>query len=414
MEKTTVTRFDWLQVGVLFLLTPLFLFPREKFALILLVIPLLWMVRRIIHRHFFQRTLLDIPLLIILFQVLVSSVFVAYPPYVFPKAAGLLLGVGLFYAVTGLLKTEKLLKSGIFLFLAGGSFFSLISLTGMYTFKVKHLNFLEKIKEMLPRLDFNLPGAESGFSPNAVGGILILLVPVFMALLFTLLYTRMWVERKAVRYLLEIGLLVVSSVLLLTQARGSWTGLTAAFMIFVFLSLRKRKGVLVSIIIGLLVVSYLMIPSILEVDQVKLTTQQAEGTLLFRVQMWDRALPHIAAHPLMGIGLNHFRYLPEIKYDVSHAHNKLIHVAVELGIPAAAAYLALLILTGYMVVTVWKKSKVKWLRPAVIGLGCGQLAHAIYEITDVIPLGAKVGIFFWLSLALIAAIYNVVTRENHE
>jgi len=410
MEKTTVTRFDWLQVGVLVLLSPLFLFPREKFALILLVIPLLWMVRRIIHGHFIQRTLLDIPLLIILFQVLVSSVFVAYPPYVFPKAAGLLLGIGMFYAVTGLLKTEKLLKAGIFLFLAGGSFFSLISLTGMYTFKVKHLNFLEKIKEMFPRLDFNLPGAELGFSPNAVGGILILLVPVFMALLY--LYLRD--ERRAVKYFLGIGLFIVLAVLLLTQSRGSWMGLIAAFVIFVFLSLRKRKGVLVSVITGLLVVSFLLVPSVLEVDQVKLTTQQAEGTLLFRVQMWDRALPRIAAHPLTGIGLNHFRYLPEVKYDVSHAHNKLIHMAVELGIPAAAAYLALLILTGYMVATLWKKSKVKWLRASVLGLGCGQLAHAIYEITDVIPLGAKVGIFFWLSLALIAAIYNFVTRENHE
>ena len=410
MGKTTVTRFDWLQVGVLFLLSPLFLFPREKFALIFLVIPLLWMVRRIIHRHFFQRTLLDIPLLIILFQVLVSSVFIAYPPYVFPKAAGLLLGVGMFYAVTGLLKTEKLLKAGIFLFLAGGFFFSLLGLSGMYTFKVKHLDFLAKIKEVLPRIDFNLPGAEMGFSPNAVGGILILFVPVFMVVL----YIYLGDERKAVKFCLGGGLFVVLVVLVLTQSRGSLLGLTAAFVIFVFLSLRKRKGVLVSVITGLLVVSILLLPSVLEVDQVKLTTQQAEGTLLFRVQMWDQALPRIAAYPLTGIGLNHFRYLPEIKYDVSHAHNKLIHMAVELGIPAAAAYLALLILTGYMVVTVWRKSKVKWLRLTVLGLGCGQLAHAIYEITDVIPLGAKVGIFFWLSLALIAAIYNYTKGQENQ
>lgn len=409
MEKTTVTRLDWLQVGVLFLLSPLFIFPGEKFALIFFIIPLLWLVRRIIHKHFFQRTLLDIPLLVILFQVLVSSLLVAYPPYVFPKAAGLLLGIGMFYAVTGLLRTERMLKAGIFLFLAGGLFFSLFSLVGMYTFKVKHLNFLAAIKEMFPRFDFKLPGAEMGFSPNAVGGILILLVPVFMAML----YLYLWDERKAVKLFLEIGLFIVLVVLLLTQSRGSWMGLTAAFVIFVFLSLRKRKGGLVSVIVGLLVVSFLLVPSVLKVDQVKLTTQQAEGTLLFRVQMWDRALPRIAAHPLTGIGLNHFRYLPEIKYDVSHAHNKFIHMAVELGIPAAAAYLALLILTGYMVVTVWKKSKVKWLRAAVLGLGCGQLAQTIYEITDVIPLGAKVGIFFWLSLALIAAIYNFVTRENH-
>ncbi len=390
------------------LLSPLFLFPREKFALIFLVIPVLWGVRRIVHGHFFRRTLLDIPLLVILFQVLVSTLFTAYPPYVFPKAAGLLLGIGMFYAVTGLLKTEKLLKSGVFLFLAGGLFFSVVSLAGMYTFKVKHLNLLEKIKEMFPRIDFRLPGAEMGFAPNAVGGTLILLVPVFMAML----YVYLWDERKGVKSFLKAGLFIVLAVLLLTQSRGSWLGLFAAFVIFVFLSFRHRRGVLVSVIVGVLVVSFLLVPSLLKLDPVKLTTRQAEGTLLFRVHMWDQALPRIMSYPLTGIGLNHFRYLPEIKYDVSHAHNKLVHMGVELGIPAAAAYLALLILTGYMVVTVWKRSKVKWLRPVVLGLGCGQLAHAIYELTDVIPLGSKVGIFFWLSLALIAAIFNFTKSEE--
>jgi hypothetical protein len=46
------------------------------------------------------------------------------------------------------------------------------------------------------------------------------------------------------------------------------------------------------------------------------------------------------------------------------------------------------------------------MRLIVLGLGCGQMAHFLFGLVDSIPLGAKVGIFFWLSIGLITAIYN--------
>lgn len=405
--------------------SPLFLFPRERFAWVLLVIPLLWILRGALRGRFLERTLLDIPLFIILAQLLLSTVFAANPAHSFSKVAGLLWGIGLYYAVVALLRTGKLLKAGIFLFLCGGFLFALVGMMGMFTFKVKHLTLLMKIKESLPRVDFNLPGAELGFSPNAVGGILLLIVPVFMAMLYGYLPRRMqWLsvgpgvtaKGKPVLVFLIVGLLATSGVMLLTQSRGSWVGLAAAVLILLLTGFRKRKALWIGIGLLFLVLSFVLLPSLLNVEQVKLTAQQAEGTLFFRVMMWDRAFPWIAAHPLLGIGLNEFRYLPEIKYDVSHAHNKLVHIAVELGIPAAAAYLALLILVGVMVSRSWKSPGPGWAKLAVLGLGCGMLAHAIYEITDVIPFGAKVGIFPWLSLALIAALYRFLEdrKENSE
>ncbi len=413
--------FDWVQVVVLLLVSPLFVFPRERFAWIFLIIPLLWVIRKMLNKPFVERTLLDIPILIILVQVLLTTLFVANASHSFPKVAGLLLSVGLFYAITALLKTEKLLKMGIFLFLGGGFLFSLLGLAGMYTFKVKHLTLLMKVKEVLPQIDFNLPGAEMGFSPNAVGGILILIVPLFITLLYSYLPEKIkflklenipLIKGTLFPLLLVVGLAVTAGVLLLTQSRGSWVGLVLAFGILFFISLCKRKAVLITVIIVLLVFSFIFIPSLLKVDQVQLTTKQAEGTLLFRVQMWDQALPRIYEHPFLGIGLNEFRYLPEIKYSESHAHNKSFHVAVELGIPALIAYLALLFLTGYMMVKTWqhKNTSSSWMKMVILGLGCGLLAHTIYELTDVIPFGAKVGFFPWISLALIAAIYNHVIK----
>ncbi|MCU0285558.1 MAG: O-antigen ligase family protein [Acidobacteria bacterium] len=406
-------KFDWIQLLLLILLSPLFLFPREQWVWILAIVPLLMVMRRIINKKFFERTIIDIPLIIILIMVLITTFLKANPFHSFPKIAGLLLGVGLFYAISAVLKTEKTIKIATILFLSGGVLFSLLGVLGMFTFKVKHLTLLMKLKEWLPRINFNLPGAEEGFHPNAVGGTLVLFIPLFMVWLFA-----SW--KKAGRnafaakgnllpLFLGAGLLITSGVLLLTQSRGAWLGLLLACLVGFFLFLLKKKVFLVVSIVSLaaiLLFSFVIAPSLLENDQVRLTTRQAEGTLFFRIQLWNVVLPMIHENPIIGIGLNEFRYQYEVKHELSHPHNKLLLLAVELGLPGLIAYLALLGCVGFAVVKIWKKPGNDWFALAALGLGCGQLAHFFFEMTDAVPLGAKVNIFFWLSLALIMAIYN--------
>ncbi len=404
--------FDWIQLAVLMLLSPLFLFPREQWAWVLAIVPLLMVVRRIVNKKFIERTIIDIPLLVILVMVLITTLWKANPLHSLSKIAGLLLGVCLFYAVTAVLKTEKLIKIATILFLCGGVLFSFLGVLGMFTFKVKNLTLLMKLKEWLPRINFNLPGAEEGFHPNAVGGTLVLIIPLFMILLFAYLWKK---ARGNVaisngnhlpRLFLLAGSAVTFGVLLLTQSRGAWLGLLLACVMVFFLFLLKKKVFLIVFLVGILLFAFVIAPSLLENDQVRLTTRQAEGTLFFRIQLWNVVLPMIHENPLTGIGLNEFRYHYEVKRELSHPHNKLLLLAVELGLPGLIAYLALLGCVGVAVVWIWKKPGNDWLSMAALGLGCGQLAHFIFEMTDAVPLGAKVNIFFWLSLALIMAIYN--------
>ncbi len=103
----------------------------------------------------------------------------------------------------------------------------------------------------------------------------------------------------------------------------------------------------------------------------------------------------------------------EVRYFLSSAHNQFLHVAVELGIPALIAYLAILLLMGYMCVQVWKTSDAAWMRMTALGLGWGQLAFLFFGLTDAIQPGAKVGILFWISLALISVLYQL-NRRNRE
>lgn len=106
------------------------------------------------------------------------------------------------------------------------------------------------------------------------------------------------------------------------------------------------------------------------------------------------------------MGMNQARTIPQVGDKQAHLHNLILHTAAELGIPALIAYMAILWSIASMCRKVWKKAEENWMKNAVLGLGCGQLALFVFGFLDVIPLGAKVGIFFWISLALISSLYN--------
>ncbi|MCP4216684.1 MAG: O-antigen ligase family protein [bacterium] len=426
MNTSEIKRIDWVLLVVVLVSAPLFLFPRKEFIPFLFVLPLVRIFRTISHKRPIERTLPDIPIIILSVHALISTLTAANAGHGFPKLMGLIFSITLYYACLPVLK-GVFLKKGIPVFLVGGVGFAVLGLMGMasFTLLVKRFDFLLKIKEKIPQLDFKLPGAEMGFAPNAIGGTLVLIVPLLVMLLYLCLPEKLKLFKipgaaeyrrpgKRVFLLLAAALFLVLFVLMMTLSRGAWLGLIVSFGILLLALSVKKKRVLVSLLVLLLVFSFVAVPKLLKTDGLRLDARQVSGTFMFRMQMWDRALPHIMANPFLGIGLNGFRHLPEVKYEISHAHNKLFHIAVELGLPGLTVYIALLMLMVYMTVSGWKKLQDPWLKLSMLGLGIGQAAHLIFEMTDVIPLGSKVGVFFWLSLALMSALYNHAHRLENE
>jgi len=147
-------------------------------------------------------------------------------------------------------------------------------------------------------------------------------------------------------------------------------------------------------------------------DNIPAVVKDLKSKLELRFETWNLAIENISSTPVLGIGMNQLRKHPLLYYKRAHAHNHLLHTATELGIPGLVAYLAILIGAGFMCVEIWQKSNIGWIRMTALGLGCGQVAHFVFGMADSIPLGAKVGIFFWLSLALIAAMYNYMLKSS--
>ena len=402
---------DWAQFMLIGLLAPFFLFPSIKYSWIFLILPAIWILRWIIKRNFFERTTLDWPILLLSFQVFVSCLIVPELAFSLPKISGVLFGIAFFYSITALLKTKKLIRAGIILFLGGGLALSVIGTLGMLRLSTKYLDKLFKLATLIPKVNFNLPGAEKGFHHNALGGTLILIIPLYLILIFS------YFRRKKQNYLiyknrlfyifLFSGLSIIISVLILTQSRSSWVGLLLTCLILLStIPKGKKLGI---ILIFLFIAGYLLL---LGFDKIPLGAKEAKRSMTLRMELWSVAIETINEYPAFGIGMNQIRQLPSVGYERSHVHNHLLHTAAEIGIPGLVAYLAILIGAGFMCFKIWRESNTGWMRMTVLGLGYGQLAHFIIGSVDSIPLGAKVGIYFWFSLGLITAIYNLTIKKS--
>ena len=131
----------------------------------------------------------------------------------------------------------------------------------------------------------------------------------------------------------------------------------------------------------------------------------------YRALIWQDAWNVAKAHPIFGIGMDQLRRTPKFTYEMAHAHNQFLHTAAELGIPGLTAYLAILIGIFGMTVEVRKSALPEWIRGTSRGLGAGIFAYVLFGMGDAIPLGAKPGIVFWISLAMITSIY--IYGRNH-
>lgn len=90
-----------------------------------------------------------------------------------------------------------------------------------------------------------------------------------------------------------------------------------------------------------------------------------------------------------------------------------LHVALDSGIPGLVAYLSLLALASYMSWNINSYGTDPRLGSLCLGLWGDLFAIHLFGLTDAIALGAKVGLFFWWNIGLIAALYKVVVRGDN-
>jgi putative inorganic carbon (HCO3(-)) transporter len=380
---------------------------------------------------------MDVPILCLLLMVPVSLWASALPEVSLPKLLGIILGVAFFYAVVNSVRvSQRQIWLWAVLLVVWGVLISSLALVGTDWFTHKMLP-LGPIYGRLPRLIGSIPGSiHGGFHPNEVGGTLALLLPVSAAAVAVVwrsnpgieasaiatVYPMAWpvlrtrwarllLSRRTLVILAGLCSLLMAGVLVLTQSRSAYLGAAVGLIV---LGAFRWRWVLFLLpllaIVGLLLLWSLGAQSILDGLLMLDTTGTANG----RFEVWERAVYMLQDFPYTGVGLNTFPYVGDAMYpyfllgpeaSVPHAHNNLLQVGVDLGLPGAVAYVGLLTTFFVCAWRAFRASASTSIRFLTAGLFSGMLAHQVYGLSDAITLGAKPGFLLWIFLGMVAALY---------
>jgi putative inorganic carbon (hco3(-)) transporter len=436
------TRWQWV---LLLLSAPFFIFIFAGGSLWLIFVPFLWLLTWWITKEPLLKSPLNVPLLLLAVMMLVSLFATFSIAFSLPKIAGVIYGLGLFFAFLYSARYEKSILIILVVFLLTGLAISGLGLLGMKV--VEKYPFLSRYLALLPVLIKGLPGAENGFSTNEVAGALLWVIPMFFGIMVLALLQlkRSHYPRRGGLVSILILLIFVNffvfGVLILTQSRTALIALFISFLVggAILISRRWRFVYVVTLVIAGALLGYLAI-KFNYVDKVYTSTGAAGGsiaTLSGRVEIWNRAIFGIQDFPFSGMGMNTFRKVVYVLYplntsgmaeDIGHAHDEFLQVALDLGLPGLISFVSIYLVAFWMLLHTWKWAKIpqqfnhtgeitsilasnQGLKALVMGLGIGLLAHAIYGLTDAITLGAKPGVLFWMILGLITGLF-LEQRKN--
>jgi putative inorganic carbon (HCO3(-)) transporter len=357
------------------------------------------------------------------------SMLVTFDPLLsLPKAAGLYYGIVVYFILINNLSwilTKRIVLPALILagfVVAGLSLFGMRWSGAKLPFIGTHLVQLGK---RIPRLLHNIPRAEKGISPNQLGGMLILLIPMQITLF---IYSVKSSSPKNLDWVHAIACGIVSSlsffVLLMTQSRGAIAALFVVLGALTFFYLRRMQWLIVTAMTLSLIFGGILFIKIPAVEVFSETEEIFESLALkSRPEIWSRAYRMLTDHIYTGIGFDTFSQVLSTRYPtfqipaeksrvIPHAHNLYLQTALDLGIPGLIAFLSLHAICGWMLIRIIRYTSSSFVRAVSIGLFLGLLAQVLYGWIDCIALGQKPSIFFWIYLALSSVIFFDETQQD--
>lgn len=422
-----------LELPLVLLMSPLLMFPTPRRLLVLAAVPLVWLCARIATGRIVPNTPLNSALWLMLVMVGVSLWATFDILFSLGKVSGVVLGVLLFWASARWMTNPRRLAVGAAAYVLAGAALAVIGLLG--TSWSNKFPMFAPIVAHLPRVIRGIPGAVDGFNANAVAGCVVLFVPLQAGLAFGAL--RGWLLPGLRARLGRAGLVIAlagmlaltAGTLLLLQSRGAWLGMAVAGFAVCLWFRRWTRWLALSAAAALVVAALVVGTGFLTggsgsdaADELEVgaATLEIRG-LAGRLELWSRAIYGMRDFPFTGMGMNVFRKVMPVLYpafsispsaDIAHAHNHLLQAALDLGLPGLFSYAAIWLVTTTLLVIVYRRSHEPAMRTVAGGLGAGLVAHFVFSTTDAIPLGAKVGVLFWLTLAVAVALHRVACRAD--
>lgn len=427
MRKILAGFVSWEWVGLLLAL-PVVMFATGWLSLVLLVIPLYWGARWLVSRRFVPATPYDTAVLALTAMVLVSLYAVFDIALSFPKIAGVVFGIALFYGTVAFNRQRPFhLWYLTSFFLLAGVGMALIGLLG--TSWQGPFTVLNRLRQALPPALAYIPGTFQGvINPNQLAGVMNWVSPLAIALAVGT-WSGMRRQRPFLWLLLVGTALFTAAMLTASLSRGGILSLGLSLLVMLAIARPWGRWLLAgTVIAGLAVAIYGGLPQLLTGespgtavnDLNPASPDNLAASLGFdsRLELWSRALYGLQDFPFTGMSMNGFRRVVHILYplflispdmDIVHAHNHLLQAGLDLGLPGLIAYLALWWVSVGVLWHSWQQARATEDRALIIGLSGSLFGGWSFGLLDAITLGARPGFMWWLLLALVVGVYDRVT-----
>lgn len=371
-------------------------------------------MRRKLLEWLFRRSPGDVPLLFLCIMTWVSLAISPLPGQSLRTAIPLGIGFIAYALIARWFVTSLWLARGWWALILAGALLVLFAPPAMLPPSHAALRWLP----IWNRLQGRLPDT---FNENVIAGTLVILMPFAFAR--SLLG---WDRGSWQGWLGWIGSLLAGLgmllVLALTTSRGAY--LAAFVSLLLLLGLAWPRGWPAFALLGVLAI--FACGMLLGWSQMAnaLLAGGAITTLEQRAEIWSRALYIIQDFPLTGAGIGCFQPIVKHLYplflipqgSVSHAHNLYLQIAVDLGLPGLAAYLAILVLSFRLALRAYRRFTLRKERSlALLSVAClaSLTGMCIHGLIDAAVWGNKGAFIPWIVLGLCAAIWKV-SRERLE
>lgn len=204
-----------------------------------------------------------------------------------------------------------------------------------------------------------------------------LMVPVAVAMLFSGTIST----ARRILFALASAIMLVGDIV--TLSRGSWLALFISVTLLLLLQRRYRVWLLSVLVAGTLVLLNNGI-----VMRLRTITDMDFSSNAERILAWWSSWEIIKQHPLTGVGFNNFGVvypqfmLPGAHEYLPHAHNTVLVVATEAGVPAAVTFVVLLLSAGCYIWRGYKYITDPYHAALVIGMSFAMLALMLHGLVD--------------------------------
>lgn len=401
-----------LELWVVALAVGLSLWSEPWLPLALGLIAFFWLIRWLAYGHLTVRTAADWPIAALLLMIPVTLWATALPDITSAQVMRLLVGVGFYYTIVNWTDSPKRVRLLAFGAVLAGLLLALGGTVGTRWQNREKIPFIPlSFYEYLPTL------VSDTIHANVMGGILVFLLPVALAIVLFSWRHLSFLERL----LTSVALTLTGGVLLLTQSRGALFALACVLVILGVL--RWRWGWLLlpfAILAAVMTVKVLSLATLLDILTADDTLSGFEG----RLEIWSRALYLIQFFPFTGVGMGTFGAVAELFYpfflvepgQIPHAHNIFLQVAVDLGIAGLIAWLCTLIIvlsTSWQLYRAGRQHNDEWVAGLGAGLLCCQVALILHGLVDAVLWGmVRPSPLVWGVWGLTIAAWRVIKRTG--